>query len=73
MNNKCTAADGKTQLYTVPGQPIFVRAIDFNDVLHENARQRSALEKLISYNQDAIDGKINYRPQDHIDIARKVL
>jgi hypothetical protein len=26
----CTAADGKTKVYNIPGQPLMVRAVDFN-------------------------------------------
>ena len=33
----------------------------------------AALQKLVSYNEDIRDGKINYRPQDHIDVARAAL
>lgn len=32
-----------------------------------------ALEKLISYNEDIRDSKINYRPDDHIEVARRAL
>jgi hypothetical protein len=36
-------------------------------------RLRSALEKLLSYNRDIRDGKINYRPEDHIQVAEAAL
>lgn len=32
-----------------------------------------ALRKLKSYNEDIRDGKINYRPQDHIQVAESLL
>lgn len=40
---------------------------------HQNAQMREALRTLKSYNKDIRDGKINYRPQDHIQIADAAL
>lgn len=39
----------------------------------EVVRLRQALGKLMSYNMDIRDGKINYRAQDHIDVAAAAL
>jgi len=39
----------------------------------ENRGLREALEKLTGYNRDIRDGKINYRPHDHIDVAEEAL
>lgn len=36
-------------------------------------RMEGALHKLISYNEDIAAGLINYRPQDHIFVARQAL
>lgn len=37
------------------------------------ARYGKALQKLRSYNADIRDGRINYRPQDHIDVVDAAL
>jgi hypothetical protein len=36
----------------------------------ETERQRRALEKLLSYNEDVLARRINYRAEDHIAVAR---
>jgi hypothetical protein len=36
-------------------------------------RAWAALEKLKSYNEDIRDGKINYRPEDHLQVINEVL
>jgi hypothetical protein len=38
-----------------------------------DARLREALEQLRSYNVDIAAGRINYRPQDHIDVIDRAL
>ena len=32
-----------------------------------------AIETVISYNRDIRDGKLNYRPQDHIDVLEAAI
>lgn len=39
----------------------------------ENAAMKAALEKVRSYNIDIIASRINYRPQDHIDVIDSAL
>lgn len=39
----------------------------------EMEQMRRGLEKLLSYNEDIAAGRINYRPQDHIAVARDAL
>jgi len=36
-------------------------------------RLRDAIRRVRSYNADIRDGKINYRPQDHIDVLDNAL
>ena len=38
-----TAADGKTELFNLPGYPLMVRAVDFNRVHAESEMRRTAL------------------------------
>mgnify|MGYP005606939873 CR=1 FL=1 len=37
---KCTAADGTTEIFNVPGRPLLVRAADFNRLHAENETLR---------------------------------
>ena len=39
----------------------------------ETRQLQEALEKITSYNRDIRDGKINYRAEDHIAVAERVL
>ena len=41
---KSTAADGKTELFNVPGYPLMVRAVDFNRLNAENERLTALVE-----------------------------
>ena len=41
---RSTAADGKTELFNLPGYPLMVRAVDFNR-LHTESEMRSAARK----------------------------
>ena len=34
---------------------------------------KTAMEKVISYNHDIAAGRINYRPQDHIQVLQEAL
>lgn len=36
-------------------------------------RLEAALKKLVSYNEDVAAGKINYRPEDHIEVANAAI
>lgn len=54
----------------------FVLAIFFSGCLvgslvqgRDTRRAREALEQLRSYNEDIKNGRINYRPEDHIQAA----
>ena len=38
---RSTAADGKTELFNLPGYPLMVRAVDFNRIHAENASLRA--------------------------------
>ena len=38
-----TAADGKTELFNIPGYPLMVRAVDFNRIHAESEMRRAAL------------------------------
>ena len=38
-----TAADGKTELFNLPGYPLMVRAVDFNRIHSENEMLKHAL------------------------------
>ena len=40
---RSTAADGKTELFNLPGYPLMVRAVDFNRVHTESEMRRTAL------------------------------
>ena len=40
---RSTAADGKTELFNLPGYPLMVRAVDFNRVYTESEMRRAAL------------------------------
>ena len=40
---RSTAADGKTELFNLPGYPLMVRAVDFNRVHAESEMRRAAL------------------------------
>ena len=41
---KGTAADGKSELFNVPGYPLMVRAVDFNRLHAENERLAALVE-----------------------------
>ena len=40
---RSTAADGKTELFNLPGYPLMVRAVDFNRIHTESEMRRTAL------------------------------
>ena len=40
---RSTAADGKTELFNLPGYPLMVRAVDFNRLHTESEMRRTAL------------------------------
>ena len=40
---RSTAADGKTELFNLPGYPLMVRAVDFNRIHAESEMRRAAL------------------------------
>ena len=40
---RSTAADGKTELFNLPGYPLMVRAVDFNRIHTESEMQKAAL------------------------------
>ena len=40
---RSTAADGKTELFNLPGYPLMVRAVDFNRIHTESEMRRAAL------------------------------
>ena len=40
---RSTAADGKTELFNLPGYPLMVRAVDFNRIHAESEMRRTAL------------------------------
>ncbi len=40
---RSTAADGKTELFSLPGYPLMVRAVDFNRIHAESEMRRAAL------------------------------
>ena len=40
---RSTAADGKTELFSLPGYPLMVRAVDFNRIHAESEMRRTAL------------------------------
>ena len=40
---RSTAADGKTELFNLPGHPLMVRAVDFNRIHTESEMQKAAL------------------------------
>jgi len=50
-----------------------VTAAMIRQLLASEERLRAALEKLKSYNEDIRDERINYRPEDHIAVAREAL
>lgn len=35
QSSKCTAADGKTEIFNVPGYPLMVSAVDFNRLFYD--------------------------------------
>ncbi len=41
--HRSTAADGKTELFSLPGYPLMVRAVDFNRIHAESEMRRAAL------------------------------
>ena len=41
--HRSTAADGKTELFNLPGYPLMVRAVDFNRLHAESEMRRAAL------------------------------
>ena len=41
--HRSTAADGKTELFNLPGYPLMVRAVDFNRIHTESEMRRTAL------------------------------
>ena len=41
--HRSTAADGKTELFNLPGYPLMVRAVDFNRIHAESEMRRAAL------------------------------
>ena len=41
--HRSTAADGKTELFNIPGYPLMVRAVDFNRLHAESEMRRAAL------------------------------
>ena len=41
--HRSTAADGKTELFNLPGYPLMVRAVDFNRIHTENEMLKHAL------------------------------
>lgn len=41
--SKCTAADGKTQIYSFSGTPLMVRAVDFNAMFGRLDAENKAL------------------------------
>jgi hypothetical protein len=43
---KCTAADGRTTIHTLPGVGLVVSAMDFNRLHAENEALRTAITKL---------------------------
>ena len=44
-----------------------------NKLLAQNRQLLGALKKLKSYNEDILAGRINYRPEDHIAVAREAI
>ena len=50
MSNTCVAADGKTPVINVgPGQPLMVRAVDFNAVVGQRDLLLERLQRLTNY------------------------
>ena len=41
--HRSTAADGRTELFNLPGYPLMVRAVDFNRIHTESEMRRTAL------------------------------
>jgi len=50
-----------------------VPAAEVAELREQLATAAKALEKLISYNEDIAAGRINYRPFDHIAVAKFAL
>jgi hypothetical protein len=75
-SHRCTSCNHVWRPADVPTNG--VKEIKTNGERDGDTRPRQkelveALEKLISYNEDIRDGKINYRPDDHIALARQAL
>ena len=46
--HRSTAADGKTELFNLPGYPLMVRAVDFNRIHAESEMRRAALQRSVT-------------------------
>ena len=45
---RSAAADGKTELFNLPGYPLMVRAVDFNRLHAESELRRAALQQRVT-------------------------
>lgn len=68
---------GEDAVFEAEDAAFIVAAANHMDALLSLAaqaeRMREALEKLLSYNEDIIARRINYRPEDHAAVARAAL